>query len=360
MNIHLTLSAPLPWLAAVAKLLSGKQVKKAGLKGFIFPRTLSFTREGKIFIATLFLIGIAAINTGNNLLYLIVAMMLSFIVISGILSESTLRGVAVLRILPKHIFAGRPAIVKLAVSNNKRFFPSLSLLIEEIPHLDKGRVFSAEPIYIIKLPAGSSVTHIHPCTFQKRGVYKIYGLKVKTRFPFGLFLKGRRLDAPAEVIVYPEIKHVKDIPASRLAETGFSNIMAKGSGAGIYSIRDYTHMDDSRLIHWRSTAKTGRLMAKELEQEGRKRVEIIFHNVVTESTDLPERCSQSGFENKFEEMVEEAASIANHFIMSDFEVGFKSLTSELPCRSGREHLYRILRELALIKPVASNIPLSLT
>ena len=154
------LSAPLPWLTAFAKLLtSKKQINKHPhsspfIKGrlgglFILPRTLSFTKEGKKFIAILFLIGIAAINTGNNLLYLIVAMMLSIIVISGILSESTLRGIEVVRVMPGHIFAGRPAMVTWAISNKKRVFPSFSIIIDEIPPsppFNKGGISLTPPL----------------------------------------------------------------------------------------------------------------------------------------------------------------------------------------------------------------------
>src|SRR3989338_214927 len=142
MGIHPTLSAPLPWLTAVSRILIRKKyaAKKRG-SIFILPRTLSFTKEGKRFIAILFVIGIAAINTGNNLLYLVVAMMLSIIVISGILSESTLRGIEVKRAMQGHIFAGRPVTVKWSISNIKRVFPSFSITISEIPPsppFDKG------------------------------------------------------------------------------------------------------------------------------------------------------------------------------------------------------------------------------
>src|SRR4030066_1587531 len=120
MGIHPTLSAPLPWLTAVSRILIRKKyaAKKRG-SIFILPRTLSFTKEGRRFIAILFVIGIAAINTGNNLLYLVVAMMLSLIVISGILSESTLRNIEIYRTMPLHIFADTPALVRWTILNMK-------------------------------------------------------------------------------------------------------------------------------------------------------------------------------------------------------------------------------------------------
>ena len=347
MSIHPTLSAPLPWLTAAARLFAGKkQISKRQppWKLFILPRTLSFTKDGKRFIAILLVIGIAAINTGNNLLYLVVAMMLSIIVISGILSESTLRSIEVKRTVPKHIFAGRPVTVKWSISNTKRALPSFSVSIDEIPANNE---FTAESGYIIKLPARASVTHTHSYTFNNRGLHKLEGFKIKTRFPFGFFLKGRRLFAAADVLVYPNIKPIRQTTAAGFLKSGEAPEKIKGHSANLYNIRDYTLVDDSRIIHWKSTAKTARLMAKEFEQEGTKKVKIVFYNA-------------ADFNDRFEELVEEAAGMADYFIRTGFEVGLKTLTLELPCRQGKEQLYRILRELAMIKPVASdkNIPLS--
>ena len=374
------LSAPLPWLTAVAKLLAGKkQISKHRVSSFILPRTLSFTKEGKRFIAILFVIGIAAINTGNNLLYLVVAMMLSIIVISGILSESTLRGIEVKRAMPGHIFAGRPVMVKWSISNIKRVFPSFSITISEIPPsppfdkggksltppLEKGDTggFTSESGYIIKLPARASVTHTHSYTFNNRGLHKLEGFKIKTRFPFGFFLKGRRLFAAADVLVYPNIKPIRQTTAAGFLKSGEAPEKIKGHSANLYNIRDYTLMDDSRIIHWKSTAKTARLMAKEFEQEGGKRVKIVFSNVADKIPPAPPLGKgglRGDFNDRFEDMVEEAAGMSDYFIGTGFEVGFKTLTLELPCRSGKEQLYRILRELALIKPVAGDetVPLS--
>src|SRR3954451_22169961 len=55
------------------------------------PRRLSFTREGRIIVILSVGVGFAAINTGNNLLYLLLGWLLSFIIASGILSELTLQ-----------------------------------------------------------------------------------------------------------------------------------------------------------------------------------------------------------------------------------------------------------------------------
>src|SRR5262245_1763645 len=61
------------------------------------PRRLSFTREGRIIVILSVGVGFAAINTGNNLLYLLLGWLLSFIIASGILSELTLKRLTVER-----------------------------------------------------------------------------------------------------------------------------------------------------------------------------------------------------------------------------------------------------------------------
>src|SRR5439155_14259560 len=71
------------------------------------PRRLSPTRAGWCFFALTFGIGFAALNTGNNLLYLVLSLMLAFLVLSGVLSESALRGVVLRRRLSRELYAER-------------------------------------------------------------------------------------------------------------------------------------------------------------------------------------------------------------------------------------------------------------
>ena len=77
------------------------------------PRTLRPTRPGWVFFALTFGVGFAALNTGNNLLYMVLSLLLAFLVLSGVLSESALRGVRIRRRLPREIHAGRAAPVVL-------------------------------------------------------------------------------------------------------------------------------------------------------------------------------------------------------------------------------------------------------
>jgi uncharacterized protein (DUF58 family) len=332
MNIRPAISTPLPWLT----MLAGRALARPGRlrqREFWLPRSLSITREGWWFIGVLFFIALAAINTANNLLYLVVATLLSLIIISGVISESTLRGVSVSRTLPRRIFKGSPVVARLAIENRKRFLPSFSFKVSEL----RGHGVKAEPVYVLKLKGGAARTSAY--TFERRGVVKLRGFKVETRFPFGLFLKGRVEESPAEAIVYPSIKAGKRLAAwGGHPGAGGAVSFGGGRGAELRGLRDYTIQDDSRFIHWKAAARSKRLLMKEFEREGVKRVTVVFEN------------RQGRDEAEFEEAVDEAASAVNRLIGEGYAVGLKTLASEHPPRDGPAQLHVLLHELALIRP----------
>ncbi|MBI5560309.1 MAG: DUF58 domain-containing protein, partial [Deltaproteobacteria bacterium] len=272
MNLRAAISVPLPWLTLLTGKLFGHDAAKKRPSFFIFPRTLRFTKGGWLFTAVLFVIGIAAINTGNNLLYLIVATLLSFIIISGIMSESTLRKLKAGRIIPKHIYKERGADFAFAVENGKKFLPSYSFTVEELP-LDG---LSAAPAYAVKLDASKKIVTASEYTFKKRGVAKLRGMNFKTRFPFGLFVKGRAELSEEEVLVYPAMEPVEPEMVMEAAKQGAGAVRKKGIGGEFYGLRDHTLFDDSRYIHWKASARSGRLLRKEFEEEKEEGVIIIF------------------------------------------------------------------------------------
>ena len=333
MNLRPALSAPLPWLTFFGGRISGKTPGKRPAF-FIFPRTLKVTKEGKRFIGILFVIGLAAINTGNNLLYLVVAMLLSLIIISGIMSEATIKKLRVKRELAPRIYKNTPAAARLEIENTKKYLPSYSFRIEEFPV----EAVKTEPAYVLKLPGGGKTIRTFRYVFEKRGVFKLYGLNFTTRFPFGLFIKGRPEKMEQEVLVYPSVRKIKEPGIYGGANSGSSSLQKKGHGSQIHGLRDYTIQDDSRYIHWKASARTGKLLRKEFEKEKERRVAIVFDNL---------RCEQQ----LFEEMVDTAASLCSHFITMGYGVGLKTLSGEVAVSYGIANLERMLYNLALIKPV---------
>lgn len=165
-------------------------------------RSIRVTSEGIRFLLFTIGIGVAAINTGNNLFYLLLAMMLSLVVISGLLSEQCLRRLNFHRHVPDLIMANDPTTVTLSVTNHNSWLPSFSLRLFDVAggqNLDRG-------LFVDHLPAKRSVLLSYPILATSRGRLHLECVRAETLFPFGLFLKRALYQVPAEILVGPPIK----------------------------------------------------------------------------------------------------------------------------------------------------------
>jgi len=307
----------------------------------IVNRFLRFTPEGRTVILLSLGVGFAAVNTGNNLLYLVLAMLLSLIIASGFLSEWGIKGLAIKRTFPPYIFAQTPCSILVQVTNNKRYLPSFSLeLEEEIDGEKKGGL-----AYLFRVGAQKTQTQVYRLSFPRRGIHRLQDPHLLTRFPFGFFIKGSRTKETREVLAYPQLLPREEL----LLEQAHGDESArsrphKGRGEEIFAVREYLPGDASRDIHWRSTAKRAQPIVKEYERPGVKKVHIVL------DTSVPEKATASDLA-LFEQRVSRAASLAYHLLMKqDFLVGLTVGAEVIPAQTGDAHLHRILRALALVAP----------
>src|SRR5262249_30876909 len=111
----------------LSELSIGARVWNRLVRFFRPPRKLKFTREGKYYLGITLGVGFAAINTGNNLLYLLLGMLLSLMLVSGVMSELSLRHLTVTRRLPVRAQVGRAHLVEIEVYNHKKRIPSYAI-----------------------------------------------------------------------------------------------------------------------------------------------------------------------------------------------------------------------------------------
>ena len=312
-----------------------------GLQISIINRFLRFTTEGKWFIFISIAIGFAAVNTGNNLLYLILAMLLSLIIASGFLSEWGVKGLAIKRTFPPYIFARAPCSILLKVTNTKRYLPSFSLELEEqVDGENKGGL-----AYLFRVGPQRTHSQVYRLSFSRRGLHRLHEPHLLTRFPFGFFIKGARIKESREVVVYPALLPWEELlPEQVHGDEGSRARPHKGRGEDIFTVREYLPGDTSRDIHWRSTAKRSQPMIKEYEQTGMKKIHIVL------DTSVPKEAAPSDL-NLFEGSVSKAASLAYHLLKRpDFLVGLSLGDEVFPPQQGDSHLHRMLRALALVEP----------
>ena len=192
------------------------------------------TSEGIRFLLFTIGIGVAAVNTGNNLFYLLLAMMLSLVVISGLLSEQCLRRLDFHRHVPDLIMANQPTTVTLSVTNRNPWLPSFSLRLFDVvggQNLDRG-------LFVDHLPAQRSVLFSYPILATTRGRLKLEGIRAETLFPFGLFLKRALYRVPAEIPVSPPIRPLSLRFVDELVSEGQGlSLPRRGHGMQLYNLR---------------------------------------------------------------------------------------------------------------------------
>ena len=362
------------------------------------------TVEGLLFVVFLVVIGFAAWNTGNNLLYLILSAMLAFLIAANVIARRSLADVSVQLRFPDHIFAGEPANLTVTIVNHKRFLPTYSLSVEavsgpsELHEADEDensensdaelrgkrkrseRAVNKEPrsggpqmgklAYFALAPAGASARQKIEHTFDMRGRYPITGFRVSTKFPAGFFKKWRTIDASGEILVYPKPKPLDDFYHALPMLAGRIESQARGSGDDLYAIRRYHPSDHMRHIDWKATAKSLEMMVREHMREDEWRLTIVFDTAAPpESAPVPmdqtgregsgdqadadaRAAAEQGVDARFERAVVMAASLANHFILerADVELITPGAEPNVPPGSGYDHLYRILRSLAVLQP----------
>jgi uncharacterized protein (DUF58 family) len=316
------------------------------------PRRLSFTREGRTVVLIALGVGFGAINTGNNLLYLLLGWVCSFIIASGFLSEATMRGLAVKRRPPPRVFAGQPFLMEISVENQKPKLASFSIEIEDLVGerpLDK-------KCYFLKIPAGKTQRTSYRHTFSRRGLYVFDGFRIATKFPFGLFRKSRDADEPGEVLVYPQLVPVQR-PVPRTESAGDATAARLGRRGDFYGLREYRQGDDRRDVHWKSSARTGRMLVREYEDELNRKVAVAIDNALPDDVLAAiEDGANPPEADALERAVSLAASLALSYLDAGWAVELVARGAHVPSSAGKPQQARILRELALLPTVDQDEP----
>lgn len=319
------------------------------------PRRLSFTREGKIIVILSVGVGFAAINTGNNLLYLLLGWLLSFIIASGILSEITLRALTVERRPPPRIHAGEPFLMEVVIKNGKPNRASYSIEVEDL----QGKTPLDKRCYFLKVPESKTQRTSYRHTFVRRGLYTLTGYRIATKFPFVLFRKSRDVEAPLELVVYPARVPVPR-PPPRAVTRGDAIAERLGRRGEFFGLREHRAGDDRRDVHWKSSARSGRLLVREYEDELARRVVIGVDNALPE--DAREAVSDGALTpaheaqvSAVERAISTAFSLATTYLEAGWTVELVARGNHVPPGTGRMHEAKIARALALLPYVGDEI-----
>jgi uncharacterized protein (DUF58 family) len=336
------------------------------------------TRAGIVYVVGTLLIGIAALNTGNNLLYIVVAAMLAAIIVSGIISAIVLRDLQLDVRLPEHVFAGRPVLGRIQLRNPRRYLPSFSIHV--VPSKKKRSVtrWLWEPATFgfppkrppeqqwVRLPdrrvrrivhdgmasgifdGSAYFPYVAPqaelsadleLRFQRRGRYSENSFGLATRFPFAFLSKTRRIALNRTVLVYPAVEPTDEFLDVLPMITGEVESFVRGRGYDLYRIREYMPEDSARHVDWKATAKSGSLKVREFSREDERKLRLVFDNP----------CPGVLPAEAYERAISLAASLAWHFANEDADLSFAAQGYK-----GGPDIYKVLAYLALLEPEAGN------
>src|SRR5690348_17296491 len=223
--------------------------RRTPLRWLAYRMDYRVTREGIVYLAGIFVIALAALNTGNNLLFMTLSCLLAGILISGIISQVVLSGVELRLDLPEHIFANQPLLALAELENHKTMLPSFSLCLvgaktrgtrtgrksDRAPQ--QATEILTKPVYFPYLPRQQKRQQAVELVFPHRGVYRQDRIGLQTRFPFGFLEKTRQVVSRMEAVVYPSVAPSEEFYEILPLVTGELESFMRGRGHDLYSIR---------------------------------------------------------------------------------------------------------------------------
>jgi uncharacterized protein (DUF58 family) len=235
-------------------------------------RRLKITRQGQVFVAITFAVGIGALNTGNNLLFLCLGLMLSIITVSGILSELNVVDLEV-RLPHEMLFvAGTPQFYEFEVRNphRRRLVFAVAVRVKWRLQREHRPDKDGETKPHDSVEAKSSVLVIKPgqkqsirgeMRFVERGDYRLEEILFQTEYPFGLFRKTRVAHDEVRVVVAPQPEAYAPILPQARTESGESEPNRVGHSIEPFDLREAQSNEDVRNIAWAKSAARGQMMA---------------------------------------------------------------------------------------------------
>ena len=301
---------------------------------------LRITNFGLGYILMTLLVAIAATNTANNGLYTILAGLLAGMIVSGVVSRRNLRAVRCTVEQNGEAFAGRPAWIAVTVRNASPALTAQGIwfLHEALP----------APLYVAPLPPGAERRYALEAVFPRRGVFTGGDAGLMSRFPVGLFRKHRSASWPQPVVVYPDPARGARRHDSGDSSGAASSSRRRGFGAEVRTLREFVSGDDVRDLHWKQSARLGKWIVRERQDERSRRIVFEVENAVADPLDPAAVAA-------VERAIAATAGEALALLEAGGEAGLAARGISVPPAGGAGQRRRILEALARIEihPAAS-------
>jgi uncharacterized protein (DUF58 family) len=268
-------------------------------------------------------LGFSAVNTGNNLLFLVVSGLLAFMSVTGYVGMRNIKGLTPEVIPPAEIFAGTAAPFRLRIHNNKRHVTSFLVRLE-CPG-GQGVTF---PLVGRKTSSEDTIA----LTFPDRGHAAIDRITISSPFPVNFFTRYWTFASDSRFVVFPRLLAGMTVGDNGETERqGSSSRLDRGLDGELERIAAYSGSEPLRMIHWKLSARGEDLLVKEFGCQAAPPLVI----------DLDSLPGQG-----LEQRISRAAWLVKRW-MSLRPVGLRCSKRVIPAETGRRHGMKLLTELAL-------------
>jgi uncharacterized protein (DUF58 family) len=196
------------------------------------------------------------------------------------------------RVLPgRDVLEGEDVRIALEVDRTTTVPPPSLVAVERL-----GRLGERE----VQLPGSRRLLRgAYALDRVPRGRYGFGPVRLTLQDPFGLYRAVLELGEPGALLAYPRLVELERLfsEGGAHAQEGRRLLLRRPSGFELHSVREYEQGESLRKVHWRSTARRGRLMVKELEDAPRDEIAVLLDGdasaVVGESFDVQVRAAGS-------------------------------------------------------------------
>ncbi|MGI4790435.1 MAG: DUF58 domain-containing protein [Janthinobacterium lividum] len=217
-------------------------------------------------IAGLF-VAIVAVLFGLSSLYLMAAILWLIPAVSYLMGWLMLGGLASERSLPLSATAGEAVLLTYTLANQGRL-PKFYLLVRDT--LPRGvHLVNGPPPLILGIWPGEERETQCLVEVRRRGVFSLGPANVFSTDPLGLQTFSQKMPTVSELVVYPAVLPLHDSWLRGAAAAGWrgsASALVRGDGDDFYGVREYGPGDELRRVHWRTTARTGKLAVAEYAQ----------------------------------------------------------------------------------------------
>lgn len=306
------------------------------------------SRRGWALVALAFLLYVFANQTQVGWLYVAAALVGGLWLAALGWPSRQLRGLHAQRLINEapptadlELFAGQLLRFTIQLTNPAPW-PVLQIRGEEVCPV-AAPADRAQPFFVAALAGRATVALPYTVTAYRRGAFSFPPLALRTSAPFGLRRATRLLPVPTNLLIFPAYRPLRHLALFDRTPAAQSVQPRPGPAGEFIGVRDYRPGDARRQVHWRATARAGRLIVKEFAEETQPGLTIALDLRATAALPMP------ASDSSLELAIQAAASLAHFALGQSLPVQISTNSVAWPAPAGALRWWAMLNYLARVE-----------